>query len=263
MGGNIKLKVINFPFKGISKIPGSELGFKFFLKEILLDKNRYFAGLDFKDFSKDLSGIMLKEYLLNVNEDVLIFGGDHSTTSKIINEVLVSCPSKIMIFDAHNDFENIFEEKYKNWNVLNYICNNELECMILGYRYKCEEMNHVKTFQYIEDTEFLFFDNVLKHIKKFCKSTDHIYVSIDLDVLSIFEYPGVGFKCAGGISLRELILCIKEIFQHCRTVIIDIVEFNPLIEKEYSIEALKRLFLEIKNQMCIHNERKPNGNIYK
>ena len=52
------------------------------------------------------------------------------------------------------------------------------------------------------------------------------------------------------ISLRELLFCLNTIFQYSEHTIVDIVEFNPLIENEHSVQILKRLFYHLKTAMC-------------
>ena len=249
------MKIINFPYKGITKKPGAELGFAFFLKSILVDHNKYFSDTEFIDMSQYTQKNLIKFD----NENILFFGGDHSTTSKIINDVLSNAPRNIIIFDAHNDYENIFQETYKNWNVINFLEKLKFSGLLLGYRFDDLNMKKVSFLKYIRDTEFQELRYVLDELKLFCIKSEVVYVSIDLDVLNFVEFPGTGFRCAGGISLRELLICLNTIIENSKRLIVDIVEFNPLIEHEYSLEILKRLFYELKILMSSQERR--NGNL--
>ena len=67
------MKIINFPFRGITKKPGSELGFSFFLKNILLNNEKYFSDIEFLDWSQYVDGDVNKLLKFD-DENILIFG---------------------------------------------------------------------------------------------------------------------------------------------------------------------------------------------
>ena len=68
------------------------------------------------------------------DENILIFGGDHSTTTKVISGIIECIPQNIIIFDAHNDYEVLFKENFKNWNVINFLEKFSFSGLLLGYR---------------------------------------------------------------------------------------------------------------------------------
>jgi len=62
------------------------------------------------------------------------------------------------------------------------------------------------------------------------KRVDHLYVSIDLDVLDPVIAPGVSHPESGGLSMRELVTTIRAAFATGKVKYADIVELNPLID---------------------------------
>lgn len=248
--------IINFPYKGITKIPGSELGCVSFIKEIIIEKNEYFKDNKFLDMSNyEKEGCKKIRKVINENiklkNNILIWGGDHATTSFIYSHILENPIKNIIIFDAHNDYDsnNIAkEDRLYNWNVINTLEDYIDIGIVLGFRDKKYTMKESSKFRYIEDIDFYNFEKIKNILKGYCQERESIYVSLDLDVLNPAEFPGVGFKVAGGISLRELIICLRIILKYSKQVVIDIVEFNPLIEKKDSIYILKRIFKEITSE---------------
>lgn len=254
------MKIISFPFRGLTKKPGSELGFSCFLKNILLSNEKYFSDVEFLDWSQYIDGNVSK--LLKFDkENILIFGGNHSTTTKVMSGIIECIPHNIIIFDAHNDYEDLFKEDFKNWNVINFFEKFGFSGLLLGYRDFEGNINRSPFFKYIDDIEFQNMDYVLNELKSYCIQYKTIYISIDLDVINFIEFPGTGFKCAGGISIRELLLCLNTIFQYSEHTIVDIVEFNPLIENEHSVLILKRLFYHLKTAMCEQEKNSKIGDL--
>lgn len=241
--------IFTIPFNGKCKVPGAELGAIELIKNFTFEKKKdceINILSDFENYDKKMKISKKICSLLNRKKVPIILGGDHSTTSYIFNNILnTDFKYGCIIFDAHNDYAgtNIFQ--YYNWNVINCIKEFISEGVLIGYRDKYVSMPKCDKFKYIEDYIWDFKEEVVKSIEGLCKHNEYIYVSIDLDVLNPCEFPGTGYQCAGGIFLRELIYFIKVIKKVAKNLIIDIVEFNPLIEKEQSLRVIKRLINEI------------------
>lgn len=226
---------------GKCKIPGSELGPVVVAKHLLQENRGKYEFVDVH-FLKNVEN----EVLFSQEDFVLILGGDHSTTAYNINNYFTNIKKwNLIIFDAHNDYSKINYEEYYNWNVINKIEDKINDGIIIGYRDKHENMPKCQKLHYIEDIDENFDREVKKYISKICNNNSNIYISIDVDVINPCEFPGTGYKCAGGIFLRELLRYINFIKQRKKELIIDIVEFNPLIEQEKSILVLDRIIKEI------------------
>lgn len=248
------MHILNYPFKGNTKIPGAELATKIFMKDMLLEDNAFFKRNNVIHAFK-LNEIELRAKILEMVDDnfLLILGGDHSTTAKIFS-YLHGMISKIIIFDAHNDYEDsvIDLNTVSNWNFINSIENEIERGICLGYRYRNIHMPFCSKIEYITDIEFMNWSWVKNKLEQFNPENDRVYVSVDLDVLNCTEFPGVGFGVPGGIALREFLRCLEYIISKYYKLVIDISEFNPLIEKEKSLEVYKYII----NWIEVFNNKK-------
>jgi arginase len=68
--------------------------------------------------------------------------------------------------------------------------------------------------------------------------TDGILASVDLDVLDPREAPGVGTPVPGGISYREAHLSMELLAEAGSLVALDVVEVNPILDRENSTAQL-------------------------
>lgn len=245
---DIKTDLIVIPYSGKCKVPGANLGAVEILKEIQFEKKCWNINIlsDFQNIEK-IKKVNEKIYsLLEHNKIPIIIGGDHSTTAYIFHHILnTDYQYGCIIFDAHNDYANVEHDEFYNWNVINRIKDFLTEGIVIGCREHRSDMPQCSKMKYIEDSLWNLREESVKKIKELCKKNNFIYVSIDLDVLNPSEFPGTGYPCAGGIFLRELIYFIQIIKESAKNIIIDIVEFNPLIEKEQSLRVIKRLITEI------------------
>ena len=173
---------------------------------------------------------------------LLILGGDHSTTAKIYSFFQDEF-SRMILFDAHNDKEEIESGVMCNWNIINYLEREIEKGLCFGYRYNRTNMPLSSKFQYISAIDFLNWNNIKQIIDKLIDYKNNIYISVD--VFNQSEFPGVGFPVPGGIEIREFIRCLDYIILNTNKVIIDLCEFNPLVEKEVSLEAYKYIIYEI------------------
>lgn len=64
------------------------------------------------------------------------------------------------------------------------------------------------------------------------RGADGILASIDLDALDPQEAPGVGTPVPGGISYREAHLCMELLAESGALVGLDLVEVNPVLDRE-------------------------------
>jgi arginase len=68
--------------------------------------------------------------------------------------------------------------------------------------------------------------------------TDGVLASLDLDALDPRESPGVGTPVAGGISYREAHLTMELLAESGCLVALDLVEVNPILDRENSTALL-------------------------
>ena len=65
-----------------------------------------------------------------------------------------------------------------------------------------------------------------------------VYLTVDLDVLDPSEFPGTGTPEAGGMSFRELLSALLDVFSHFRVVAFDNVELAPSLDNTGRSTAL-------------------------
>lgn len=178
----------------------------------------------------------------------LFIGGDHSITYFINSfQNINKNPEKLLvIFDAHIDRfsgeNNNFE--VVNWNFLNYLEPFFSNIIIIGYRnffppYK--NINNEKELTVIDiDQIKLDFQGSINDVASYCQDKE-IYLSIDFDCLDPSIFPGVSYPIPGGLTFKELEYLLDVVFRYGNVKIVDIVEFNPQIEKDSSLIVVKEL----------------------
>jgi arginase len=71
-------------------------------------------------------------------------------------------------------------------------------------------------------------------------NTDGIYVSFDIDAVDPTFAPGVGTPCNGGLTYREAHLAVEMLAETGRVVGMDMVEVNPILDRENQTGELAR-----------------------
>lgn len=166
----------------------------------------------------------IKDY--NSKAIPLILGGEHLVSLGVYKALLRDYKDLVFVcLDAHFDLKEdyvgeklshstvcrrVYEEGFKNNNLDNII--------ILGVRNEDRE-------------EVEFSKKIMRDVKSI--GGRKVYLSIDLDVFDNSIMPGVSDPEPHGIDLREFERILKNI-DFKNVVGVDIVEFNPLIEKKIS-----------------------------
>ena len=68
--------------------------------------------------------------------------------------------------------------------------------------------------------------------------SDPIHLSLDMDALDPREAPGVGTPVRGGLSYREAHLIMERICDSDRLISMDVVEVNPILDRENATALL-------------------------
>lgn len=242
------MKIVGLPISNGSKIPGCELGVNEIINHVInsgiIDRSDIYLIENFNDSYLSYRKKQIYRDLKN-DKKILFIGSNHVCTTYIMNDILNIKFDNLYIFDAHCDFDNRieYEKNRYNWNIINHIrkfIDNEI--FVLGYRYfdKQMECSFVNT---ITDLDFIDYDHILEVIAQ--SISKNIYISIDMDSINPVEFPGTSFKEPAGLYLRELITTVKKLIFNSNYCVIDICEFNPLIEKDMSLRAIERIIREI------------------
>jgi agmatinase len=87
--------------------------------------------------------------------------------------------------------------------------------------------------------------NTIEDVTKIFDGYNHIYLTLDIDVLDPAYGPGTGTPKAGGISTRDL-LELLNIFPKLNIKAMDIVEYSPPLDySDITGFAVQRIITEI------------------
>jgi formiminoglutamase len=167
----------------------------------------------------------------------LFIGGDHSitySTYKAFAEKFGKEKSGLIIFDAHVDCSVMFRPvSHEDLNVAlieeKHLFPHNL--LIVGTRKIYDEEKPFLEKKRIQTVDCSAVMNDLQSVKKaietFCKKLEHLYVSVDIDVLDPSLAPGTGYTVENGMGKKELFELLETPFNMKKVQGVDVVEVNP------------------------------------
>jgi arginase len=200
---------------------------------------------------------------LKANEFPLILGGDHSIALGSITGVTrLHKDIGLLWIDAHADFNT--EETTPSGNIHGMILaalaglgNNRLtgtggwtpkldpqRIVIIGARdldrgeQELLRAHHVRVFTMSDIDQRGISDVMREAIAIAGMASDGIHLSLDMDALDPEHAPGVGTPVRGGLSYREAHLAMELIADNDRLVAMDVVEVNPILDRENATALL-------------------------
>jgi arginase len=200
---------------------------------------------------------------LKANEFPLILGGDHSISLGSITGVTrVHKDIGMLWIDAHADFNT--EETTPSGNIHGMILAalagqgnsrltgiggwtpklNPQRIVIIGARdldhgeRDLLRTNHIHVFT-MSDVDQRGISDVMRQALAIAgMASDGIHLSLDMDALDPVHAPGVGTPVRGGLSYREAHLAMELIADSGRLVAMDVVEVNPILDRENATALL-------------------------
>ncbi|TFG28151.1 agmatinase [Candidatus Thorarchaeota archaeon] len=183
---------------------------------------------------------------LATKESSLVFlGGDHFITYPILRGLSRARIGKwgIIYLDAHADlYSDMGGYQLSHATTLRRIIDDNIVKVsdVIAFDIRCalpEQKNELPTITK---------KTIADEIQDLAERVDHIYISIDLDVIDPSFIPGVSHKEAGGLSIVELVTILRTAFSTRKVKYTDIVELNPLIDiSEKSAIAARDILKEI------------------
>ena len=200
---------------------------------------------------------------LKANEFPLILGGDHSISLGSMTGVTrLHKDIGVLWIDAHADFNT--EETTPSGNIhgmilaaLAGLCNSRLtgidgwtpklnaqRIVIVGARdldhgeRDLLRTHHVHVFT-MSDIDQRGISAVMRDALAIAgMASDGIHLSLDMDALDPVHAPGVGTPVRGGLSYREAHLAMELIADSGRLIAMDVVEVNPILDRENATALL-------------------------
>ena len=202
----------------------------------------------------------------SINDMPIILGGDHAVSWGSISGILRYYNDLSVVYiDAHGDCNiaessptghihgmhmsylmNLGNPVYKDALGQEKIAKNDI--LYLGIRdldpFEQDLLKNGNVCSSKDINESL--DGVINKTNTFLKNRKHIHISLDIDVLDPKLCPGTGVPVPDGISLEKLNALLETVFINSNVVSMDLVEYNPLLDKDNkSLDCIKDILTHI------------------
>jgi agmatinase len=188
--------------------------------------------------------------ILGAKKMPVFIGGEHTITLGAIRSLPRS--TGVVSLDAHGDLRDEYGGgKFSHATVLRRI--TELVgtdgVLVCGVRALCnEEVEFIKESKVAHMTPWEIREigplKASKRVEDFCKKFNHVYLTIDTDVLDPAFAPGVANPEFDGITPRELISIVLAVARE-RMIGFDLVEVCPNYDTGVTAVAAARIIFEI------------------
>ena len=201
------------------------------------------------NFNLELTNKLIYENALEIFEakpKVVFLGGDHSISYSTTKAFLEHCKNQgqepcLIVFDAHPDCMPVtkgsegypnHEEWLRGLIEKGFPARNILFVGIRNSDIKEIEFLKKNKIQIISVNRFLEnIEDACDAVMEFSNGKE-LYVSIDIDAVDPAFAPGTGYKEPGGFTSAQLIYIIQRINKMKNLRAVDIVEINPLLDKD-------------------------------
>jgi len=207
--------------------------------------------------SEELAGIVTT--ILQEGDFPLVLGGDHSSINGVAN---VHKNVGVLWIDAHADFNT--DQSTPSGNIHGMILaslaglgNSSLTniggwspkihketIVIVGARdldpgeQELLRTNSIHVFTMSEIDQLGITEVMQQALAIAGQNNDGIHLSLDMDALDPTEAPGVGTPVRGGLTYREAHLAMELIADSHKLVSMDVVEVNPILDRENATALL-------------------------
>lgn len=198
-------------------------------------------SLDWPKFYQSVEDSALK--LLQSGKFCIFIGGDHSVTIPLANAFANYQKGKkigFIHFDSHPDLCDEYEgSKWSHACPLRRVLDAHIaprDLAQVGIRsYESEELDlfdHYPELLVIKAHDIFLngYQRAIDQLTAKFQGYDAIYITLDIDVLDPAYAPGTGTPEAGGLSSRELMEIINQLFDKLPIAAMDIVEIAPPLD---------------------------------
>lgn len=161
----------------------------------------------------------------------VMLGGEHSLTLGAVQAVKAFYPDvSVLQLDAHTDLREEYEDTpYSHACVMKRIYDEGIKIAQVGIRNTSkEEAKFIKANNIFSVTarQYLYGYYGIEEIAD--ALSDHVYITIDMDVFDPSEVPAVGTSEPGGLHWYEVLDILREVTLHKKVVGFDVVELAPI-----------------------------------
>lgn len=200
--------------------------------------------------------------LFGVERFPIILGGEHSITAPVVRAAREVYPQiSVLQFDAHSDLRDSFPPggKYSHASVMRRVLEITPKLTQVGIRSFCET-DLVECPEQVQRfiTPVMLENDFDESIKRILDSlTDTVYITFDMDAFDPAAAPGVGTPEPGGLTWRQVMNILRQVFAAKSVIGADVVETMPLGGNFVTTEFLAaRLVGKIMNFQCLALEKK-------
>jgi len=176
----------------------------------------------------------------------LVLGGGHETAWGTFQGIVAARPDQrigVINIDAHFDLR---ADEPGNSGTPFYQMTKWCEANGKPFRYMClgiaEPSNTLALFERADEMNVRWYrdgdlvpwnlDGVSEGLIDHAREVDHLYLSIDLDVLPLAIMPAVSAPAARGVPLEVVAQLTSAILKNFKVAAVDLVEFNPQLDTD-------------------------------
>lgn len=169
--------------------------------------------------------------VLDSDQMPVLLGGDHSLSLGAVRAAeAVHGDIGVVMFDAHPDLFDEYEgTKYGHASVSRRIHELGIPLSLVGVRSASyEETDYLvgSNIEQLHPSELVREPGIVTHAS--VALPEHIYISIDLDVMDPGEMPAVGYPEPGGLRWWDMIGALGRVIRGKKVVGFDVVELCPI-----------------------------------
>jgi agmatinase len=166
---------------------------------------------------------------LNSDRLPVTLGGEHSISIGVVRELLKVYPDmSVLQLDAHADLRDAYEGTPYNHACVGRRISELCPLVQVGIRSMCkEEADFKRSSKVITISDYEIKGNKTALSDAINALTDHVYLTLDLDVLDPAIMPAVGTPEPGGLNWFETIQFLKLLSERKKIVSFDVVELCP------------------------------------
>jgi len=213
-------------------------------------------GVDLDEVLQDIGDAPsfenIEGFIEQLDSPVMCLGGDHAVTLPVLRALGRNQPLSVLHFDAHPDLYDpssgivapLGTERKPGTKIPSHATpffealSEGLIKDLLQVGVRTLNKHQALNASRFPQVQIVTMDSISELWQDCLADTwganSEVYISIDLDVLDPAFAPSVSHLEPGGLSTRELVTILRKMkFPNSRIVGADVVEYNPVSEKEH------------------------------
>ncbi len=182
--------------------------------------------------------------LLRVCRGLLVVGGEHTLTLALADVLAERGNVLLVVFDSHLDLKDEWPpgQEVSHATFLRRLLEKRQNITVLHVGSHAFDE---KELRFLEENKSRLIrigpaeahpGRLSRLVRDLSRDVEHVYISIDVDILDPAQMPATSNPEGVGLSYRDLTCCLQLIAQSLNNKIriVDIVEYNPLLDQGYT-----------------------------